>query len=294
MANPTKAQWADALNGFINVGEVLGEAVQDHANIVRAFGLPSLTEIGIIRKNWTDGAVAVAVGTGAGNPGQGTPAQAVARSKQLGKYSAPIYDDSAINGGQNQKVSSLGAAVNAAQRLFFADLILSGSGNDNKAWGILNFITLSPNQLIEVQTPSGLDLLKSIGKAERLLPKSGYHVCLTTTEGYNAVYDAIQDFGGTTPDQTSAADFGFSTLTFRGIIFFDTEAVVETPSPGTDYNFFNIGPEGCEVFTVPGMFQISDKKLSPGEHHDYWDLLMFYQVMYGSKRAAVQLRTDNA
>lgn len=306
MALPTMAQWTDAW-AKLTVFPALGTLYAEQSHIFRAFGVPERIEKGQVKINWTDGATAGSVQTGAGAPQASgvAPAQVTATyTKDFAGIGSQAYTDIGVDlmGSGFEENLSIMQAMLAIYRQFVTQIVGSNDGTDYKLWGAANFYGLA--KVISagmINTTGGLvaTLIDQIDDALASLPSSGYNICLTDKQGYNALKKQIRALGGTTPDHTSLEDFGFETLTYDGCAFFHCSQMATTgtcPTTDSGFYFYNIGPEGVQV-VFPGLedpWIVQGPKMTSGYFNETWDIALGVQVIYTSPRASYQLHTDIA
>jgi hypothetical protein len=308
MALPTYAQSA-AEWSRLNIHPVFGMLYHDSSPIFRAFGAPQTVPAGRLKVNYTDGATAASLGTGAGAPSTGAPAFV---DDTQTKVFAGIASQSSIDlatltqGGGFEAEQSANAAVASIYREFVNQLISLQDGETAyKLWGAGDFIgtvtQASGGQRVSGSYAAGAmtsALLKqSIGKSLSLLPQDGsMNICILPAVAYEAVYTAIEGQGGTTPLMTAQETFGFSNLVYRNCVFFASDLAKTNNGVGAgtkttaDMWFFNTGPQGVGLFapdSVP-LIQVDGPKLTAGYISRAWDVVLNCQVLYKSHLAAVK------
>jgi len=292
MAYPTKAQW-DAAIESLTVYPSLGQALMGQAPIILALGVPAETPLAGLRVNWTDGATAASLGTTAGIPNSGAAAT-VDDSFSLGlaQIASQAYRSKATE-ADVQAGNSQSAAVAQIYRTWVSQLIGSGDGTAFDVWGIQDFVVNSPNQ-VDLVGGEAADILETIDDVMTNLPQSGYNVCITSPEGYNLVKRTLRTAaGGNTAGILAMQDFGFPTLQNDGCLFFRADQISVDASNRTPFNFFNMGPEGCQlVGASDGIFLADGPKQTAGTLSEVWDVVLRLQMLYGSKRAAYRLLTS--
>ena len=292
MAYPTKAQWDAAIEG-LTVYPSLGRALMGQAPIVMALGVPRPVPLAGLRINWTDGATAASLGTSAGIPNSGVAAQVDDTfTLGLGQIASQAYRSKATEDGF-QSARSSEAAVAQIYRTTVAQIVGSGDGTAFDMWGIQDFVANAPLQtdLVGGEAADILDVLDGVLTS---LPKSGYNVCITGDAGYNCVKRALRAAaGGNTAAILAMQDFGFSTIHNDGVLFFNADQITADASNRMAFNFYNIGPEGCEMVSADGgLFLVDGPKQTAGNLSEVWDVVLRSQLVYGSKRAAYRLVTE--
>lgn len=301
MALPTMAQWTDAWRTLV-VTPNLGTLYANTAHIYRAFGIPS-QESGQLRVNWTDGATAASVGTGAGATHSGAAAQ-VDDTFNLDQaaLASQAYTDIGISmmGSSFEAARSAEKAVAAIYDLWVTQLVGSTDGDDYELWGVENFFAeAAPIAAGMIDTTGGAlsTLLTQIDQGLSALPQTGHNVVLCSATGYGMIKTALRGLGGTSLEHTSEAEFGFTALKYSGAFFFTVRQMASKATcPTTDEAFymFNIGPEGCETVVPDTVFEIDGPKKTVGSFNTVWDIALKGQIIYKSPRAAYQLHTQIA
>ena len=298
MALPTKAQWADNFNALTTMNN-LGELLADQAHIMRAF-LPTIHPRSTVKVNWTDGAGAGQVAVGAGSAQSASAAPAQVNDTFTKEFAA--YGSQAVNvfGTQMQTVGfeeelSQQSAMRSIYTKWVDNLIGSGTGTNNAMWGFENFITVAATagSTMSLTSTTADAMLTSIDQAVTSLPPSGFNIALTDNEGYNEVKALIRALGGVASNEVKSEAFGSNVLEFSGVSFFNTErmtALGTSPSIDVQVDFFNIGPEGCQMI-VPegGPFLVQGPKQTKGEFDEVFDIALRSQILYKTSRAAFKL-----
>lgn len=301
MALPTMAQWTDAWRQ-VSIYPTLGSLYADTSHIYRAFGIPAI-EKGALRVNWTDGATAASVGTGAGAPSTGAPAQVDDTfNLDYAALASQAYTDIGIEmmGASFEATRSLEKAMAAIADLFVTQLCGSAAGVDYAIWGAESFFAESAviaAGMVDTTGGTLAQLLLKIDQRLSKLPTSGHNICLCDSTGYGLVKSALRALGGTSLEHTAEEEYGFTALKYSGCFFFPVrqmESKASCPSTDTAFYFFNIGPEGCETVIPNEMWNIQGPKWTKGEFNETWDIAKMTQVIYKSPRAAAQLTTDLA
>ena len=306
MALPTYAQYA-AEFAALRINPTWGELYFNHAPIFRMLPMEQ-RGAGRVKVNYTDGATAASLGTGAGIPSTGAPAQVNdTETKVYAAIASQASVDlpSLVQGDGGDANRSANAAVNALYREFVEQLLSTQNGETfAQLWGVKDFLGVT--QETDSMTVSGSFtgssftntlLKKDIGKMISKLPQDGsMNVCITSADGYEAVYNAIEGAGGITPAMTAMDTFGFSNLVYRNTVFFATDKQTSFGFGGdlaTDFWFFNTGPEGivlCVPDTVPMILTDGPKK-AIGYLSDVWDIVLNCQVIYQGHHSAGRLQT---
>ncbi|KKM07994.1 hypothetical protein LCGC14_1728390, partial [marine sediment metagenome] len=207
-----------------------------------------------------------------------------------------------------QAQQSMDNAVAAVYREWLGQLVGTNDGETyGQLWGLKDF--LSVTQEGDSMTVSGSYsvgnftsalLREDVGKMIAKLPQDGSpNLCITSADGYEAIYKAIEAHGGTTPLHTEQDKFGFSNLIYRNTIFFATDKVnswapVGSPEDvGTDFMFYNLGPNGVKL-CVPDSLPVVEA-LGPGRTVGYtafvWDVILNCQMLYVGHHSAGRLQT---
>jgi hypothetical protein len=300
------AQWTDGW-AQLTVYPALGQLYAEHAHIFRAFGIPGRINKGQVRVNWTSGATAGSVQTGAGAPQASAAAAAQVSDTFNLDFSAigsQAYTDIGIEmmGGGFEDQLSMEKAMSAIYDNWVYQLIGANLGSDYNLWGCEHFFAetrVSTAGMIDLAGGAANVLLDYIDKGIASLPDSGYNVCLTSRDGYNAVKKAIRALGGTSLVHTAPAEYGFSYITYSGCLFMHTRHISNDLSPtcasapDTFFYFFNIGPDGC-LTVAPGtadIWLVQGPKDTAGYFNNVWDIALKTQILYTSPRAAYKLRT---
>jgi hypothetical protein len=258
-----------------------------------ALGVPRPVALAGMRVNWTDGATAASLGTSAGIPNTGAAAQVDDTfTLGMGQIASQAYRSKATDDGF-QSARSSESAVAQIYRTFVTQLIASGDGTAFDIWGIRDFVANSTGQQDLTGGPAA-DILEVIDGVMTSLPSSGYTVCITGDAGYNLVKSALRTAaGGNTANILAMQDFGFQTITSDGVLFFHTSGIVADASDRMAFNFYNIGPEGCELVAAnSGLFLADGPKQTAGNLSEMWDIVLRAQMVYGSKLAAYRLVTS--
>ena len=301
MALPTMAQWTDAW-ARLTVTPNLGQLYANTAHIYRAFGIPS-QESGVLRVNWTDGATATSVGTGAGAPHTGAPAQVdVTINLDQAALASQAYTDIGISmmGTSFEAARSAEKATAAIYDLWVTQLVGATDGNDYELWGAESFFAESAVIAAGMVNTTGgalSVLLDKIDVAIGQLPQTGYNLVLCTAAGYAMIKKALRTLGGTSLEHTSQAEFGFTALMYSGAFFFIARQMASKatcPTTSEAFYFFNVGPEGCETVVPDTVFEIDGPKKTVGSFNTVWDIALKGQIIYKSPRAAYQLMTQIA
>ncbi len=264
---------------------------------------------GRIKVNYTDGATAASLGTGATIPNSGAPAQV---DDTVTKVFAGIASQASVDlptlvqgeGGDANR--SANAAIHAIYREFVGQLLSQQSGETyGQLWGIRNFID-SVTQETDAMTVSGsytgsqfsnTVLKKDVGKMISKLPQDGsMNICVTSSDGYESIYNAIEAVGGITPAMTAMDTFGFSNLIYRNTVFFATDKQTSYGFGGdlsTDFWFFNTGPEGVALAVSTGapLILTDGPKKTLGTLSDGWDIVLNCQMIYQGHHSAGRLQT---
>lgn len=311
MALLTYAQGAQYFSR-LNINSTFGMLYFDASPIFRMFPI-NVVPPGQLRVNYTDGATAGTLGTGAGIPNtSGAPAKVDdTETKVFAAIASQAQIDQPTKAQGNatlQAQQSMDNAVAAIYREFVGELVGTYDGETyGQLWGVKDY--LSVTQETDAMTVSGSYavgnftsalLREDIGKMIAKLPQDGSpNLCLTSPDGYEAVYKAIEAHGGTTPQHTVQDTFGFSNLIYRNTIFFATDKVsswAPDGSPGdigTDYFFYNLGPNGVKL-CVPDSLPVIDA-LGPARTVGYaawvWDVILNAQVLYTGHHSAGRLMT---
>lgn len=294
MAYPTKAEWDASLEG-LTVYPSLGQALLGQAPIVMALGVPRPVSLAGIRVNWTDGATAASLGTTAGIPNSGVAAKVDDTfTLGLGQIASQAYRSKATEDGF-QSARSSEAAIAQIYRTTVSQLVGSGDGTAFDMWGIRDFVANSTGQE-DLVGGLAADILELIDGVMTTLPSSGYTVCITGDAGYNLVKSALRTAaGGNTAQILAMQDFGFSTIQNDGVLFFHSSGITADASNRMAFNFYNMGPEGCEMVAAnTGLFLADGPKQTAGNLSEVWDVVMRSQIVYGSKLAAYRLVTEVA
>ena len=297
MALPTKSEWSDNWNRLSNFN-ALGELLADQAHIFRAF-MPTPTEKATIKVNWTDGAGAGQVGITAGTPQSASaePAQVDDTfTKEFSAYGSQAiigYDSNLQTVGFEERHSQI-SAIRSIYTKWVDNLIASGTGTNHAMWGFETFITnaaTAGSTMSETNVTSG-EILDSIDRAVTSLPAEGDNICLCDADGYNAIKKKIRALGGVASSEVKSLAFGAANLTFSGVTFFYTErmdGLGTSPTIDAQFDFFNLGSEGCEL-VVPGEpFVVQGPKQTKGELDEVFDIVLNSQMIYTSPRAAYKL-----
>lgn len=297
MALPTKAEWSDNWNKLSNFN-ALGELLADQAHIFRAF-MPSRHDKSTIKINWTDGAGAGLVGITAGTPQSASaqPAQVddtfTKEFSAFGSQAVIGFDSNLQTVGFEERHSQI-SAIRSIYTKWVDNLIGSGTGTNHAMWGFEDFITVAATagSTMSAINTTAAEILDEIDIAVTALPATGENICLTDNNGYNAVKKRIRALGGVASSEVKSEAFGAEFLTFSGVTFFYTErmnALGTSPSIDSQFNFFNLGDEGCEL-VVPGEpFLIQGPKQTKGEFDLVFDIALNSQILYTSPRAAYKL-----
>jgi len=275
MASPTYAQWSAEFSR-LNINPSLGMLYFNHAPIFRGLlgpgGLPSVRPAGRLKVNYTDGATAASLAATANLPSSGAPAFVDdTETKVYAAIASQAYTDhAAIAQAGDEAGLSLEAAVAACYREFVGQVISTNDGETyGQVWGAGDFVANVTQESDSMQISGSYAktahtdalLKRSIGNMIAKLPQDGsMHVCVTSPNGYEAVYSAIEGLGGTTPLMTPQEAFGFSNLMYRNTIFFVSDKVDQKTSTNgaqqsSDFWFFNTGREGVSV-NVPDTMEI--------------------------------------
>ena len=301
MALPTMAQWTDGWSR-LTVTPNLGALYADTAHIYRAFGIPSV-ESGRIRVNWTDGATATSVGTGAGAPHTGAAAK-VDDTFNLDQaaLASQAYTDIGISmmGSSFEAARSAEKAVAAIYDLCVTQLVGATDGNDYELWGAESFFAetaVIAAGMIDTSGGALSTLLTQIDEGLSALPQTGYNLVLCSKKGYGMVKAALRALGGTSLEHTSQSEYGFTALMYSGAFFFVARQMASKatcPTTSEAFYMFNVGPEGCETVVPDTVFEIDGPKKTVGSFNTVWDIALKGQVIYKSPRAAYQLMTQIA
>ena len=301
MALPTMAQWVDGWSR-LSVTPNLGTLYANTAHIYRAFGVPSV-ESGRLRVNWTDGATAASVGTGAGAPSTGAPAQ-VDDTFNLDQaaIASQAYTDIGIEmmGSSFEAARSAETAMAAIYDAWVTQLVGATDGNDYELWGVENFFAESAviaAGMIDTTGGALSTILTQIDEGLSALPQTGHNIVLCSAKGYGMIKTALRTLGGTSLEHTSQAEYGFTALMYSGAFFFVARQMASKATcPTTDEGFymFNVGPEGCETVVPDEIFVIDGPKKTVSTFNTVWDIALKGQIIYKSPRAAYQLHTQIA
>ena len=301
MALPTMAQWTDGWSR-LSIRPSLGQLYANTAHIYRAFGIPAV-ESGRIRVNWTDGASATSVGTGAGAPHTGAAAQ-VDDTFNLDQaaLASQAYTDIGIKmmGTSFESSRSAEKAMAAIYDLWVTQLVGATDGDDYELWGAESFFAESAVIAAGMVNTTGgalSVLLDKVDVAIGQLPQTGYNVVLCTAAGYAMIKKALRTLGGTSLEHTSQAEYGFTALMYSGAFFFVARQMASKatcPTTSEAFYFFNIGPEGCETTVPDEVFYVDGPKKTVGSFNTVWDIALQGTVIYKSPRAAYQLMTQIA
>jgi len=288
----------------LNIHPTFGPLFFDHSPIWRAFGIPEVVPAGRLKVNYTNGATAASLGVTAGIPSTGAAAGVdTTQTKVFGAIASQASVDlpTRAQGGGFEAGLSADRAVGAIYREWVDQMIGAQTGEVyGQIWGTSHFVANVTGEADGMQvsgsyargsmTPA---LLKtSIGKMLSKLPQDGsMNICITSPSGYEAVYNAIESVGGTTPLMTPQEAFGFSNLQYRNTIFFASDKVdsrVLTGSTSSEFYFYNTGPEGTKLVvpdTVPAVLVDGPKK-TVGQLNDVWDIVLNTQTLYTGHHAA--------
>lgn len=308
MSLPTKAQWSDY---WMNqkIYPALGSLYHEVAPLFGMFGFPMLTEKTSYKVNWTTGATAKPVLTTAGAPQHASVAPAQVNETFIVEYAVlggQSYDDifTDVHGSGFEAAISTQEAIEAIYRNWINGLFSNGTGVNSVVWGFDDYISeaagfgATRSLDASADTWTNDQLLKRIDSSITKLPNTGRHVCFTSENGYNALYTAIRNVGGTTPRDVAPEDFGFQGLTYRNCTFTWAEELASaTASPvnHAEYDFFNIGPSGVmPVAPSSGLFRVDGPKKTKGEFNDTFDIALLWQLLYLSPRAGYQLTASIA
>ena len=291
MALPTKAQWTSEI-AILNQLPDLGLLYLDAAPIFTALGLPLYTKNGETKVKWSSGSTAASDSTGAGATSSGAPAQVVKTFKPgIAAIASQAYSDIGVDimGDGYEEQASMNAAVASLYDEFVKQLVASSAGENYDIWGLGNFNAQSgvPTALSgSTDTSLGLELIR---EAHIKLPRTGYTIALCSDEAYTHIEKLIEDKGGTTPIHTSLRDFGFETLKYKGIFFFNTRHITTTNQLSSVW-LINIGPSGTGlVFPTGQMFRVDGPKKTKGEFNTVWDIALTTQVVYQSPNSAIKI-----
>lgn len=294
MAYPTKAQWSDGF-GTTYALRQLGLKFIDSAPVLQAFGPAVQKAPGNMKVNWSAGATADYVSTGAGAV-QGTVAAAQATANTIGPclIGSQAYTDvwgEVLDDGSDLDLS-MDAAFNAIIDDVVAGIIGSDDGSVNTIWGIDDFVALTlPNSLdMSVSgSAAAANIDDMMDAAIALLPGTGYNVCIYTDAAEVALVKRLKASGGITPNMLADAAFGSPVLTYRNTICFSHNRAADIGGtfPGYKLNMFNVGPQGCQIVTPstkPGLF-VSEGK-AEGAFREVLDVGLAYQILYNTPSAA--------
>jgi len=297
MALPTQAQWSTNWNKLSNYN-ALGELLANQAHIFRAF-MPTTHDKATIKVNWTDGGGAGMVGVGAGTAQSASAAPAQVNdtfTKEMSSFGSQAiigFDSNLQTVGWEERHSQT-AAIRAIYTKWVYNLIGSGIGTAHAMWGFETFITnaaTAGSTMSETNTTT-TDVLNSIDRAVTALPSTGDNICLCDSDGYNNIKKQIRALGGVASNEVKTEAFGSEFLTFSGVTFFYTETMDDLGTSATidaQFDFFNLGDEGCEL-VVPGEpFIIQGPKQTKGEFDEVFDIALNSQMLYTSPRAAYKL-----
>jgi len=304
MALPTLAQWADEMSQ-LTVNPSLGTVYLNAAPIFRAFGLPIPVARGKLKINWTDGATAGSVATSAGATHSGAPAQVNdAFTKDFAAIASQAYTDIGMQmGGAGFETNlSIQRAVSAIHDNWVAQIISTNDGDDYEMWGAASAVASADTAIgsttmavsgsyshAEYDSDKSL-VLDAVEEATLLLPKGdgSHNVCICSDNFYKNVSREIRKVGGNTSDLVANADFGFNTLKFQGVLFFNSHNVPDANSASTFY-MYNVGANGCQLVVPLGedMFEVQGPKYTVGALNEVWDIALKTQLIYTSPRSVV-------
>ena len=270
MSVPTKAQWADFWQNQ-TIWPTLGSSFHETAPLFGLFGFPTQNTNTAYKVNWTKGAVAGIVQTTAGAAQNASTDVAIVNEQFLvehavigGQAADDIFTD--VMGSGFEAARSLTEANEAIFRNWLRGVLGSGDGTDAAVWGFEDYITeaagFGQTRSLDASTDTFSNdlLLSRIDSSITKLPKSGFNVCLTSENGYNALYRAIRNVGGTTPSDLAPDVFGFNGLLYRGTVFsWDQQLADDTASPAnhSEFDFWNVGPSGVmPVSAQSGYFSL--------------------------------------
>lgn len=303
MALPTYAQFAEDFSR-LNIHPTLGPLYMSHAPIFRMFNIMEVPA-GSLRVNYTDGATAASLGTGAGLPSSGAPAQVNdTENKVFGAIASQASIDLATiaQGGGFEAGLSMERAVGACYREWVGQAISAQDGETfGEIWGAGDF-TGTVTQEADSMTVSGsytkanftqAKLRQSVGKMLAKLPQDGSpNLVITAPEGYEAVYSAIEaGLGGTTPLMTNQDTFGFSNLMYRNTVFFASDKVDSGRNGSdafSDFWFYNLGAEGTKLVVPDSLPVILEKGPIPRQGYlsDTWEIVLNCQLLYTGHHSA--------
>lgn len=306
MALPTYAQ-AAAEWSRLNISPTFGMLFFDHSPIFRALGPAITVPAGRLKVNYTDGATAASLGTTAGIPSTGAPAFVDdTETKVFGAIASQASIDlpTRTQGGGFEAGLSAERAVDALYREWVGQLISLQDGETyGQMWGAGDFVANVTQEADNMTVSGSYDkadftntlLKRSVGKMLSKLPQDGSsNVCITSEEGYEAIYTALEGLGGTTPLMTPNDVFGFTNLTYRNTVFFASDKV-DNGRVGadafSDFWFFNNGIQGMKVCVsdaVPAILVDGPKKTA-GQLNEVWDIVLSTQVLYTGHHSAGKL-----